>query len=441
MTNKEAAVKVLNTLTNAGHEAYFVGGAVRDTLLGLEPKDWDVCSFASAEQVAELFPETKMVGAHFGVALVHVDEYDFEVARFRVDGDYGDNRRPDSVTFTRNVVDDVMRRDFTVNALLMDADGKVTDHVGGVEDLKHRLLRTVGNPFTRFSEDALRMLRAVRFCTKLNFSPDPEMRAAMTSLASTVQSVSAERVYAELTNILTSGQAGVGLWLLHSAHLTQYVLPEYDALRDVKQNPAHHPEGDVMTHTAGLLHSLQKGCPATLAWATLMHDFGKPATFALHPKTNQPTFYGHEDVGAVMALNVAQRLKFSTDDATTVSTLVAQHMRFMNVKNMKLSKLKQFVRQPHFDQLLELHRLDALASNKDLSNYEFVVNFLKTTPNEELCPSKLLTGDDLVEMGLKPGPMFKTLLSALEDAQLEGTVTTRDAAVEFVKQHLVPGDK
>jgi len=434
------ALAVMETLENAGYDAFLCGGAVRDLLLGLTPHDWDVTTSAPAEVVDSLFPNTKMVGENFGVSLVEYNGETFEVARFRRDGDYSDNRRPDFVDFTLSAEEDVARRDFTMNALLMDRNGNVYDFVGGQTDLQNGLLRAVGNPETRFTEDALRLLRAVRFAARFNLRFDRETHEAIEKRAFSVETLPPDRVSGELVKMLTGGNVNVAFKLMDNTGLLQHVLPEVNAMRGVDQNSKFHPEGDVFQHTLLMLSKLPANCSVTLALSVLLHDVAKPTTAVRNVKTGENQFFGHETVGAEMAAKMLRNLRFSNEVVDAVSSLVSQHMKFFNVTKMNDSKLKRFVRQENFSELLELNRLDSLCSNGDLTDFNFAVDFLASVTEESLNPVRLLTGNDLQAMGLKPGPMFKTLLTALENAQLDGRVTTRDEAVFFVES-LTGGDR
>lgn len=405
-------------------------------MLGLPIKDYDLTTGATPSEVtACFFPgATKFVGANFGVSLVRVDGFDIEVATFRTDGAYSDNRHPDNVAFTKDVREDVARRDFTVNALLMNEHAELVDHVDGLVDLNRRVLRTVGDPVRRFTEDALRMLRLVRFAVQLDFDVHEDTAAAVTQLAETVRKVSSERVNVELSKMLLSDQADRALRLMDELGLLVHVLPEVSAMRGVDQNPAHHPEGDVFLHTQGLLSHMRPGHSLTLALSALLHDVAKPTTAVRNPETGQNTFHGHETVGAEMADAMLRRLKFPNEVTEVVVSHVAQHMRFMAVEQMRPATLSRFVRQENFAELLELHRLDCMGSDGDLKHHEFVEQFMRTVPETSLRPVRLLTGEDLKELGLKPGPQFRTLLEAVETAQLEGRVSTRDQAVALVRE-------
>ncbi len=427
---RQAATTVLQTLQNAGFQAFFAGGCVRDSLLGLEPHDWDVATSATPDQVAEVFPDSNFVGSNFGVSVVRVAGFQIETATFRTDGAYTDNRRPDTVKFTLDPREDVRRRDFTVNALLMDLDGNVHDFVGGQKDLANCVLRTVGDPNARFTEDALRLLRAVRFTAKLGFTMDPATKAAVTANATRLATVPGERVSDELGKMLTSGGAHTAFTLLLETGLAAVVLPELLPMVGCEHRSTYHPEGDVANHTRLLLAGLDSGCSVTLALASLLHDVAKPNTLVEHENRN--TFHGHETVGADMTRVILRRLKFPNDVVDTVVSHVKNHMKFFCVKQMKRSTLMRFLRTPNFDELLALGRLDVGASNNDFSDVDFVAEFLAV--NEvELNRPRLVNGDDLIALGMKPGPNFKVLLDAAETEQFEGRLTTRVEALAFIQ--------
>jgi poly(A) polymerase len=434
MAARELANSVCDTLRKEGQQAFLVGGCVRDLLLQREPTDYDVATDARPERVLQLFPGSLAVGARFGVALVVEKDAKVEVATFRRDVGYSDGRHPDEVVYTSSAKQDVSRRDFTINGLLMRHDtGEVLDYVGGQEDLRAELIRAIGDAERRFSEDKLRMLRAVRFAARFGYSIEPKTFAAIQLHASEIDSVSAERIREELSKLLTEGAARRGFELLDETGLLAQVLPEISALKGVPQPPEYHPEGDVWVHTLLMLEGLPAGSSCTLAWGVLLHDVGKPATFRPSSVTgDRIRFDGHVDVGVRMVSEICERLKFSNDVRQQVQALVANHMKFKDVAQMRASTLKRFVRQPHFEEHLALHRLDCLASNNRLDAYEMVRDFLKETPPEHVKPPRLLTGDDLSEMGYVPGPEFQTILRALEDAQLEGAIATREQARAFV---------
>jgi poly(A) polymerase len=418
-----AALSVVEELRQHGYSAYFAGGCVRDLLLGFEPQDFDVATSARPEEVMNLFPNTLAVGAQFGVVLV---------ATYRSDVGYSDGRHPDSVRFSNSPEEDVQRRDFTINGLLYDpVREQVLDYVGGRADLERKLIRAIGDPRLRFREDKLRMMRAVRFAARLDYEIEPNTLAAIRALAADIHQVSRERIRDELDKMLTEGHARRCFELLDSTGLLVQVLPEITAMKGVAQPPQFHPEGDVWIHTLLLLEGLGKGVSKSLAWGVLLHDVGKPPTFRMAP--DRIRFDQHAEVGTKMAEAISRRLRFSNDVTEQVAALVANHMRFGDVKKMKESTLKRFMRLPRFDEHLELHRLDVSASHRDLSLHEFVKDKLENTPEEEIRPAPLITGNDLIQHGWKPGPQFKTILQAVEDAQLEGSLHTREEAISFVQ--------
>ena len=436
MTARELANAICGTLQRHGHQALLVGGCVRDLLLGREPADYDVTTDATPDRVMELFPDGITVGAQFGVILVPQDGLKVEVATFRSDVGYSDGRHPDRVEYASSPKEDVQRRDFTINGLLMRHDtGDVLDFIGGQSDLKAGLVRAIGEPDRRFTEDKLRLLRAVRFAARFGFAIEPGTFAAIRCHAREVRTVSAERMRDELTKLLTEGAARCGFELLDETGLLQAVLPEIAAMKGVEQPPQYHPEGDVWIHTRLMIEQLPSGCPPTLAWGVLLHDVGKPPTFKSAEETgDRIRFDGHVDVGVGMAEAICRRLRFSNDDTEQIVALVANHMRFKDVEQMRASTLKRFVRLPRFEEHLELHRLDCLSSHARLDAYEQVRRVLTETPPEQIRPARLLTGDDLKEMGYSPGPIFSDILAAVEDAQLEGDLKTREAAVHYVKK-------
>lgn len=421
---------ILSALTDAGHEAYIVGGFVRDRLLFRESGDIDITTSATPDEVGAVFPESELVGAHFGVRVLKGYGFDIQIATFRLDGVYKDSRHPVAVEYTKDVREDVKRRDFTINTILMDRNGVTHDYQGGQADLIHKLVRAVGYAPQRFSEDGLRMMRAVRLACRLDFDIETHTFLAIRYYADTIVNISTERIREELDKILTSGEAERGIRLLDHTGLLRHILPEFVALFGVKQNPVHHPEGDVYEHTMGLLRRLPKGCEITLALAALLHDIGKPAT--LGEKDGQPTFYGHEEVGAVMTREILTRLKYPTEIIERVVNNVAEHMRFRLVDEMRKSKLYRFLRQPHFDELLALHKLDSLSGRGNLRHAEFVERKLAEVPPEVIHPVRLVTGKDLISLGLEPGPAFKTILERIETEQLEGNISTHEEAMAFV---------
>jgi poly(A) polymerase len=430
------ANSICGTLRQKGFQALLVGGCVRNLLLGREPADYDVTTDATPDQVTALFPESMAVGAQFGVILIPRDALKVEVATFRSDVGYSDGRHPDRVVYSKTAEEDVQRRDFTINGLLMRHDtGEVLDFVGGQADLKAGIIRAIGEPSRRFAEDKLRMMRAVRFAARFAFAIEPETKKAIYWHAPEIRQVSAERLREELTKLLTEGAARRGFELLDETGLLLQVLPEIHAMKGVQQPPQYHPEGDVWIHTRLMLEGIPAGASPTLAWGILLHDVGKPPTYRPVSETgDRIRFDGHVDVGVRMAEEICRRLRFSNEDTEQILALVNNHMRFKDVESMRASTLKRFVRLPRFDEHLALHRLDCLSSNRHLESYEFVQRFIAETPPEQVQPDRLLTGDDLQAMGFKPGPLFSEILRALEDAQLEGAVKNRKDAEEFVLQ-------
>ena len=436
MSPEALARYIVGTLRQAGHQAWLVGGCVRDLLLGVEPKDFDVSTDAPPERLLELFPGAGCVGAHFGVVLVRRDAACVEVATFRSDRDYADGRRPAAVRFETDPRQDVQRRDFTINGLMLDPEsGAVLDYVGGQADLRSRLVRAIGDPDTRFREDHLRLLRAIRFAARLGFRIEPATFEAIRRHHLSILRVSAERVRDELTRILTEGGARPGFELLDAAGLLAVLLPEVAAMKGVRQPPDYHPEGDVWAHTLLLLEKLGRPTPA-LAWGALLHDVGKPPTFRVAERIR---FDGHVEEGVAIAHNVLSRLRFSREDMEQVEALVANHMRFADARRMRESTLKRFLRLPRFDEHLELHRLDALSGGGWLENYEFVKRRREELSEERLRPPRLISGDDLMAAGYRPGPQFTEILAAVEDAQLEGAIATREEALDFVRARFPAG--
>ncbi|PYP90567.1 MAG: phosphohydrolase [Candidatus Angelobacter sp. Gp1-AA117] len=435
------ATRIVQQLRQAGYSAYLVGGCVRDLLLGREPGDWDITTSATPQDVMRLFPETYAVGAQFGVVLIPIrrdtpeggkDNYSIEVATYRSDGIYSDGRHPDQVQFSKEASTDVQRRDFTINGLLLDpVSGEVLDYVGGHEDLQRGIIRTIGDARQRFMEDKLRMLRAVRFTARFGYSIDERTFSAILELRAQIHQVSNERIRDEILKMLTEGHARPAFELLDQTGLLREVLPEIERMKGIRQPPQYHPEGDVWVHTLMLLEGLQPNCSKTLALGTLLHDVGKPPTFRVAP--DRIRFDQHAEVGTKMAEEICHRFRLSNDEIEQVSALVANHMRFGDVKKMKESTLKRFFRLPQFEEHLELHRLDCLSSHRDLSLYEYAKEKLHSTPEEQIRPKPLLTGDDLIAAGYKPGPQFKELLTAVEDAQLEGAISTREEALSLVE--------
>jgi len=450
---KDFAISIARTLHDQGYQAYLVGGCVRDLLLGREPGDYDIATDATPEQVMRIFPQTYAVGAQFGVVLVPmavdpsvtsvVDQADVnhgrhrgktvEVATFRSDIGYSDGRHPDQVRFSKDPRQDVQRRDFTINGLLLDPlKNEVLDFVGGRKDLDAGIIRAIGEPELRFAEDKLRMLRAVRFAARFGYSIEPQTSAAIQKLAPQIHQVSRERVRDELTKMVTEGQARRAFLLLDETGLLHELLPEIEAMKGVEQPPQFHPEGDVFVHTLLLLEKLAHPCPATLGWGALLHDVGKPPTFRVAP--DRIRFDGHVDVGVKMAEEICRRLRFSNHDTDQILALVKNHMRFAHAMQMSEATFKKFVRMPRFEEHLELHRIDCESSHGDLTTYRFTREKIASMPPEAVRPRPLVSGDDLIDAGYVPGPKFKEILGAVEDRQLEGMLHSGDEAMEFVRK-------
>ncbi len=505
----DAALEIVAKLRSAGYEAYFAGGCVRDLLLGREPKDFDVATSAEPDVVLGMFERTFAVGAQFGVVLVaaaggadaagaaemELAEREYfvtEVATFRADGAYSDGRHPDAVRYTKSAEEDVKRRDFTINGLLLDSgalskgletnhasgakappdllassarlkscpDTKpsrieaeasqsgacdvpsfrsgfdlrcaVIDFVGGVGDIEAGVVRAIGRPEARFEEDRLRMLRAVRFAARFGFEIEEETKRAIRELAKRIDSVSRERVRDELTKMLTEGHARTAFELLDETGLLGEVLPEVARMKGVEQPPQYHPEGDVWVHTLGLLDQLKEGCSATLAWGALLHDVGKPPTFRRAP--DRVRFDGHVEVGVAMGEEICRRFRFSNEETRQIVALIENHMRFAMADRMKKSTLKRFFRLEGFEEHLALHRMDCMAASGNLDHWEFVRERWQAMPEETLRPKPLLTGRELIAAGYKPGAGFKEMLRAVEDAQLEGMIGTEDEAMRLVRE-------
>jgi putative nucleotidyltransferase with HDIG domain len=431
------ALEIIHLLQSKGHTAYLVGGCVRDRLLGKNPKDYDVATDARPEEIIGYYPESDRVGAHFGVVLVHDWEgAQVEVATFRSDRSYTDGRRPDQVEFEIDPRQDVIRRDFTINALLENpATGEVLDYVGGQRDLRNAIVRAIGVPELRFREDHLRMLRAIRFAARLNFEIEPATLEAIRELAALAEDVAGERVRGELIRILMEGHPGRGMELLDQSGLLNVLLPEVKAMQGVAQPPEYHPEGDVWVHTLMMLDKLDHPS-ATLAMGVLLHDIGKPSTFRIADRIR---FDGHAEAGVEIARGILERLRFSRNETEQILALISNHMRFKDVPRMRQSTLKRFLRLPDFDEHLELHRVDCLASHGDLGVWRFARESLSALTEDELRPKRLVTGRDLIEAGYRPGPALGKALEEVETAQLEGLIHTRDEALTLAKKALPSG--
>jgi poly(A) polymerase len=432
--------KLAQRLRAAGHIAYFAGGCVRDLLRGEVPKDFDIATDARPEVVQKIFPRTYAVGAHFGVIVVLEDDFQFEVATFRSDGVYLDGRRPVEVHFA-TAEEDAARRDFTINGMFFDPEkDKVIDFVGGRADLDARLIRAIGDPAQRFAEDRLRMLRAVRFATVLGFEIDPATWDAVRASAASITEISAERIREELVRIFLSPNRVRGWDLLDASGLMRAVLPELDKMKGCEQPPQFHPEGDVFKHTRIMLELLPEEASLPLVFSVLFHDIGKPPT-SIVDEEGRIRFNGHDRVGAEMTETTMERLRFSRVEIEATVEAVRQHMVFKDVPNMRVAKLKRFMARPTFDDELELHRVDCASSHRMMENYEFLQQKKEEFANEPIIPPPLVRGDDLIALGLKPGPRFGEILEAVETRQLEGTLRTRDEALEWVKNEYSLGDE
>jgi poly(A) polymerase len=476
-TQFESALRIMAKLREAGYEAYLAGGCVRDLLLEREPADFDVATSATPDVVLGMFERTIAVGAQFGVVLVldeasaseeSMSEKPTEVATFRSDGVYSDGRHPDEVRYTLSAAEDVQRRDFTINGLLLDAlvllpqglkpssmtvadvraeartlqdralqdktglRAAVIDHVGGLADLDAGVIRAIGRPEKRFEEDQLRLLRGVRFAARFGFAIENATLVAMRALAPRIKAVSRERVRDELTKMLTEGHARRAFELLDETGLLAEVLPEIARMKGVEQPPQFHPEGDVWVHTLMLLEQLEQGCSPTLAWGALLHDVGKPPTFRVAP--DRIRFDGHVEVGVAMGAEICRRFRFSNEETGQILALIENHMRFADAPRMKTSTLKRFFRLDKFDEHLVLHRMDCLAAHRNLDLWNFVRERYGAMPEEEVRPRPLITGRELIAAGYAPGAGFKEMLRAVEDAQLEGTVATADEAMALVRE-------
>ncbi|MGA2216250.1 MAG: CCA tRNA nucleotidyltransferase [Bryobacteraceae bacterium] len=440
--SRTEAIEIASQLRAHSFQAWLVGGCVRDLLLGREPKDYDIATDARPEQLLRLFPRALLVGAQFGVVLVD----GVEVATFRSDHAYQDGRHPESVTFETDPKQDVLRRDFTINGLLLDPSvlnsscspsslySQVADYVGGLSDLQSGIIRAIGDPERRFEEDHLRMLRAVRFAARFGFQIEPATMAAIRKLHAAILRVSPERIRDELVRILTEGGARRGFELLDASGLLRDILPEVAAMQGGAQPPEFHPEGDVWTHTLIMLEGLRAPTPA-LAWGALLHDVGKPGTFRIDERIR---FDGHVELGERIGRDILNRLRFSNAEIDQIIALIANHMRFSHVHQMRESTLKRMLRLDRFDEHLELHRLDCSSSHGHLENYEFAKTKFEQLAPQELRPARLVTGDDLIAAGYAPGPDFSRMLELAEDAQLEARIQSKEDGLELVRSTFGP---
>ncbi|HEY2615603.1 MAG TPA: CCA tRNA nucleotidyltransferase [Chthoniobacterales bacterium] len=437
---ESAARAIAERLRANGHVAYFAGGSVRDLLRAQTPKDIDIATDARPDAVQKIFPRTYAVGAHFGVIVVLENELQFEVATFRSDGAYLDGRRPAEVHFA-SAEEDAARRDFTINGMFFDpAANEVIDFIGGRADLESHLIRAIGDPAQRFAEDRLRLLRAVRFATVLDFEIEPSTWDAVDAHASSINEISAERIREELVRIFLSPQRARGWDLLDASGLLRAILPEVDAMKGCEQPPQFHPEGDVFKHTRIMLELLPAEASLPLVFSVLFHDIGKPPTSTVD-ENGRIRFNGHDRVGAEMTESIMERLRFSRSEIEATVEAVRQHMVFKDVPNMRVAKLKRFMARPTFDDELELHRVDCASSHQMMENYDFLLEKREEFANEPIIPAPLVRGDDLLALGLKPGPKIGEILETVETRQLEGAFQNREEALDWVKQEYSLGEE
>ena len=412
-----------------GHALCVVGGAVRDMVSGRPPTDVDLVTSATPDEIFAIFPESKLTGACFGVVRLRAGDQTFEVASARLERGTMDGRHPELVKYTRDLDTDAMRRDFTVNAMRWDPlTEELFDPTGGQNDLACGLIRTVGDPETRFEEDYLRMLRAVRFASALGFEIEPGTLDAIRALAPLCAELSGERIREELTRMLTGRFPDRALTLLQETGLLQAVLPEAAAMKGVRQPEQFHPEGDVFEHTRLMLRHM--ACPdELLAWSVLLHDVGKPGTAATDPD-GRIRFFGHEELGEKIVHKIAERLHFSTASRDAVAHAVRNHMRMASVRDMREPKLKRLLAEEHFGMELELHRLDCISCHGFMETFLFLLDALADRPDRAL-PEPWVRGRDLVEAGFRPSPAFGKVLSSVFNRQLAGEFSDRAAALDF----------
>jgi len=429
---EQTAREICSRLRGQGHIAYFAGGCVRDMVRGCVPKDIDIVTDARPEQVQKIFPRTHAVGAHFGVIIVVENEFQFEVATFRSDDVYLDGRRPTAVHFS-SPEEDAKRRDFTVNGMFFDPDNDtVIDFVGGCADLEAKLIRAIGQPAQRFAEDRLRLLRAIRFATTLAFEIEQKTWDALVANAPSITQISAERIRDELVRIFLSPRRLRGWDLLDASGLLRAIIPEIDPMKGCAQPPQFHPEGDVFQHTRLMLELLPEKVSVPLVFSVLLHDVAKPPTASVD-EAGRIRFNAHDRVGAEMTEQIMERLRFPRAEIDATVEMVRQHMVFKDVPRMRVAKLKRFMARPTFDDELELHRVDCASSHAMLDNYDFLLRKREEFAHEPIIPPPLVTGDDLIALGMKPGPKFGEILEAVETRQLEGMLKSRDEALDWLK--------
>lgn len=432
---KETAIDIVKRLREKGFNALFAGGCVRDMLMGYLPEDYDIATNARPDNIINIFKRTVPVGVHYGVVLVIENGFEFEVATFRSDGKYSDGRHPDTITFC-DARGDALRRDFTINGMFYDPiDDKHFDYVGGGEDLKASLVRAIGNPFERFNEDRLRMIRAVRFACRFNYNIENQTAEAIKTLCHKILTVSMERIRDELRKILTGPNPHTGIKMLDDLNLLNEVIPEVTAMKGVRQPENYHPEGDVFTHTLLTLSELSASRKTAGSWelamASLLHDIGKPLTFEIADRIR---FNNHDNVGAGMAEKICERLRMSNAEKERITWLVKMHLYLRHAQQMRLSKLKRLFAHEGYSELAELYKVDSLASTGDLEDYTFCQNMFEELQEEEIKPEPLITGYDLIALGLKPGPIFSKILETIRDEQLEQKITTKAEALKKAKE-------
>jgi poly(A) polymerase len=429
---EQTARNICARLCEHGHIAYFAGGCVRDMVRGLTPKDFDVATDAPPEVVQKIFPRTYAVGAKFGVIVVVENETNFEVATFRSDHAYIDGRRPTSVHFS-TPEEDAKRRDFTINGMFFDpAKNEVIDFVDGRADLDAKLVRAIGDPAQRFAEDRLRMLRAIRFATVLDYKIDGQTWDALIANTNSITEISAERIRDELVKIFLSPNRVRGWDLLDQSGLLRAILPEIEPMKGCEQPEQFHPEGDVFKHTRLMLQLLPEKVSVPLVFSVILHDVAKPVTAKVDP-AGRIRFNEHDRVGAAMTEQIMERLRFSRAEIDATVEMVRQHMVFKDVPKMRVAKLKRFMARPTFEEELELHRVDCQSSHGLMDNYEFLQQKREEFANEPIIPPPLVTGDDLIALGMKPSPRFGEILEAVETRQLEGALKDRQQALDWVK--------
>jgi poly(A) polymerase len=429
-------MNIVRRLQATGFAAFWVGGCVRDFLLKREPQDYDIATDARPEQIEKLFKRTIAVGRKFGVMIVVEDRHQFQVATFRAEADYKDGRRPTKVVFS-SAEADAQRRDFTVNGLFYDPVAeKLHDWVGGEKDLRAKIIRTIGSPDERFAEDHLRLLRTVRFAAQLNFEIEPQTFAALKANASKIKNISAERIRDELIKLFSPPHAARGLVLLRDSGLLEPILPELAATILCEQSPDYHPEGSVFEHTRLMLEKLPPIAPESLTWAVILHDIGKPVTAERDSQTGAIHFYEHEKIGAAMAEKILQRLRFPKKQIGEIVACVRQHMQFKDVKQMRKATLRRLLMRETFPLELELHRLDCLGSHGQFDLYEFLLAQAEELKKKPAIRPPLLTGDDLIKLGMKPGPAMGALLAEIREKQLQDELKTPRQARAWVKKQI-----